>query len=75
MRYVRADEVLPPRLLAKVREHCTGMIYVPSDGAFYRERNAEVVRLHKRGVPTDEIARRVHLCRRRVQQVLREAGL
>ncbi len=73
MRYVRADKVLPPRLLAKVREHCTGMIYVPSDGAFYRQRNAEVVRLHRRGLPTKEIAEKVFLSERRVQQLLRDA--
>ena len=71
MRYVRADKVLPQKLLAKVREHCTGMIYVPSDGSFYKQRNAEVVRLHRRGLPTKEIAERVYLCTRRVRQIIR----
>ena len=71
MRYVRADKVLPPKLLVKVREHCTGLIYVPSDGAFYRERNAQVMRLHGQGLPTAEIARRVYLGPRRVRQIIR----
>ena len=71
MRYVRADKVLPSKLLAKAREHCTGLIYVPSDGSFYRERNAEVMRLHGQGLPTAEIARRVYLGPRRVRQIIR----
>jgi len=71
MRYVRADKVLPQKLLGQVREHCTGMIYVPSDGAFYRGRNAEVMRLHGEGLPTAEIARRVYLGPRRVRQIIR----
>ncbi len=71
MRYVRADRVLPPKLVAKVRKHYTGMIYVPSDGAFYRQRNAELMRLHGQGLPTAEIARRVYLGPRRVRQIIR----
>ena len=71
MKYVRADKVLPQKLVAQVREHCTGMIYVPSDGAFYRERNREVMRLHGRGLPTAEIARRVYLGPRRVRQIIK----
>ena len=71
MKYVRADRVLPQKLLAKVRQHCTGMIYVPSDGAFYRERNAQVMRLHGQGLPTAEIARRVYLGPRRVCQIVK----
>ena len=71
MKYVRADMVLPQKLLGQVREHCTGMIYVPSDGAFYRERNRQVMRLHGQGLPTAEIARRVFLGPRRVRQIIK----
>ena len=71
MKYVCADKVLPQKLLGQVREHCTGMIYVPSDGAFYRERNREVIRLHGQGLPTAEIARRVYLGPRRARQIIK----
>ena len=73
MRYVHAEDVLPPELVRRVRELRTGLIYFSADQEFYQARRREVLALHGKRLPTDEIARRVHLCRRRVQQIIREA--
>ena len=80
MRHVNAKQALPPDLLrhlaGEVRppvEHCSGYIYVPRRDDFYDRRRAGVLELHRLGLPTDEIARRVHLCRRRIQQIVSEA--
>ena len=75
MKHVNAKQVLPPDLLRKVQRHCSGYIYVPNRDDFYERQRARVFELHEQGVSTDEIARRVHLCRRRVQQILRGAGV
>jgi DNA-binding NarL/FixJ family response regulator len=72
MNYVNAEKVLPPDLVRRVRELCTGLIYFPADREFFERRRREILSLHKKRLPTDKIARRVHLCRRRVQQIIRE---
>ena len=74
MRYTRAEKVLPPELLKEVQKHHTGLIYVPGDPSFYERRNHEVVRLHQQGLSTKEIAEKVFLSERRVQQILRGAA-
>ncbi|MHC5054357.1 MAG: hypothetical protein ACYTKD_06530 [Planctomycetota bacterium] len=72
MKYVHAEEVLPPELVRRVRKHCTGLVYFPADREFYERRYRRVLSLHEKGYPTSVIAERVHLCRRRVQQIIRE---
>jgi DNA-binding NarL/FixJ family response regulator len=74
MKHVNASEVLPPDLLRMVQKHCSGYIYVPSSRAFWHDRRSEVLRLHSCGLGTAEIAGRVHLCVRRVQQIVRVAA-
>ena len=74
MNYAKAEEILPAKLVEAIRKHCTGMIYVKSDRRFYKERYREVMRLHEQGLPTKEIAERVHLCTRRVLQIIRSEG-
>ena len=71
MKYVHAEDVLPPDLVAEVRRHHTGLIYVSADHEFYERRYAQITALRAAGLSTQEIAEQVHLCRRRVQQVLR----
>ena len=71
--YVHAEEELPPELVRRVRKYCTGLVYFPADRKYFKNRYREVLSLHKKRLPTDEIARRVHLCRRRVQQIICEA--
>jgi len=73
MKHVNATDVLPPELLRQVQEHCCGYIYVPSSRDFWRDRRGEILRLHSRGLGTAEIAARVHICVRRVQQIVKEA--
>ena len=73
MYYVHAEKVLPPALVRQIRKYCTGFVYVPVDRKFFKNRYRQVLSLHKKRLPTDEIARRVHLRRRRVQQIIREA--
>jgi DNA-binding NarL/FixJ family response regulator len=71
VKYAKADEVLPAELVEEIRKHCTGMIYVKSDRRFYKERYREVMRLHGQGLSTKDIAERVHLCARRVLQIIK----
>ncbi len=71
MRYTRAEKVLPPKLLKEVQKHHTGLIYVPGDPGYYERRNCEVARLRQQGLSTREIAEKVFLSERRVQQILK----
>ena len=73
MRYVNAEKVLPAELLKELRKHHIGLIYVPSDRRPYTETYAEVMRLHKKRLSTRDISSRVHLCPRRVRQIIRAA--
>jgi hypothetical protein len=70
--YVRADDVLPPKLLMQVRKYYTGVVYIPASREFYERRRRKVLSLHAKGFPTSVIAGRVCVCRRRVQQIIRE---
>ena len=70
--YIHADEALPPKLVRQVQKHCTGLVYIPTSREFYERRRRKVLSLHAKGFPTSVIAERVYLCRRRVQQIIRE---
>ena len=72
MRHVNARSVLPADLLREVQKHCSGYVYVPSNHAFYTQRRRRVVDLAGRGLPVAAIAEAVHVCRRRVRQILAE---
>ncbi|MHC5056669.1 MAG: hypothetical protein ACYTKD_18400 [Planctomycetota bacterium] len=72
MRHVNARTVLPADLLREVQRHCSGYVYVPSNGAFYAERRERVRDLAARGFPVAAIAEAVHVCTRRVRQILAE---
>jgi transposase len=73
VKYVHAEDVLPSDLVEKVRRHHVGLIYFRADHEFYEQRRRQVMSLHAEGLPTREIAKRVHLSRRRIQQVVRDA--
>jgi DNA-binding NarL/FixJ family response regulator len=73
VKYVHAGNVLPADLVEKVRRHHVGLIYFPADHEFYERRRRQIMSLHAEGLSTREIAERVHLSRRRVQQVVRNA--
>lgn len=68
--YANAKDVLPPELLALVREHHTGHLWVPDDGEFYLQRNERIRRLHAEGSSVRDISAAVHLSERRVGQIL-----
>jgi DNA-binding NarL/FixJ family response regulator len=48
------------------------VVYIPASREFYERRRRKVLSLHAKGFPTSVIAERVYLCRRRVQQIIRE---
>ena len=73
MEHVNARDVLPPELLKELQRHCSGYIYVPETREFYEERRREVIKLRRQGAGTHEIAQRVHLCERRVRQLVAKA--
>jgi DNA-binding NarL/FixJ family response regulator len=50
------------------------MVYVPVGREFYKGRRREVLSLHEKGLPTSVIAERVHVCRRRVQQIIKDGS-
>jgi DNA-binding NarL/FixJ family response regulator len=72
VKYTNAEEVLPPDILRRVQRYHTGYLYVAGTREFYAKRRRTVMDLHRRGLSTREIAEKVHLCVRRVQQIIRE---
>ena len=72
MKYISAEAVLPPELFRRVQRHCTGFIYVSCTREFYAARRRKVMKLRESGLGTGEIAAEVHLCQRRVRQIIAE---
>ena len=72
--YANAKDVLPPELLALVRQYHTGHLWVPDGGAYYRERNELILRLYGEGVAVRDISAAVHLCEKRVRQIIAGDG-
>lgn len=74
-RYASAAKVLPPELLAAVQLHFTGTLYVPQTPMHSDERERLVLALRLKGVPVREVAAMAGITPRRVQQILRAAGV
>ena len=84
MRYIRADEILPPELLEAVQEYIDGqLIYIPSkekqewgsvtaSRKYYCERNREIFLEWKAGASTEELSLRFSLSEKSVQRILRQ---
>ncbi len=72
MKYRNAATVFPPELLRRIQEYHEGLLYVPSTRNSQRDR--EILALHRRGLTVTQIAKHVHLSRRRVLQILRHTG-
>lgn len=70
--YRNAAEVLPPELLAQVRKHHVGRLWVPKTDDYHKERVRLIKELLRRGVPTAEVARLSRLTQRRVQQIRKQ---
>ena len=58
MKYVHAEKVLPPALVKRVREYCTGLVYFAADpaGGYVAGASAPVVFLSR----ADDAATRVN---------------
>ena len=84
MRYIRADEILPPDLLEAVQKYIDGqLIYIPSkekqewgsvtaSRKYYCERNREIFLEWKAGASTEELSLRFSLSEKSVQRILRQ---
>ena len=84
MRYIRADEILPPELLEAVQKYIDGqLIYIPSkekqewgsvtaSRKYYCERNREIFLEWKAGSSTEELSLRFSLSEKSVQRILRQ---
>ena len=84
MRYIRADEILPPELLEAVQKYIDGqLIYIPSkekqewgsvtaSRKYYCERNREIFLGWKAGASTEELSLRFSLSEKSVQRILRQ---
>jgi hypothetical protein len=48
---------------------------IPQHASYDRERNTEIIRLYKSGVPTTQLSKRFNLSRQRIHQVLQRVGV
>ena len=84
MRYIRADEILPPELLEAIQQYIDGqLIYIPSkekqkwgsgtaSGKYYCERNRKIFLKWKAGASTKELSLRFSLSEKSIQRILRQ---
>ena len=84
MRYIRADEILPPELLEAVQKYIDGqLIYIPSkekqecgsvtaSRKYYCDRNRKIFLQRKAGASTEELSLRFSLSEKSVQRILRQ---
>jgi len=69
-KYANAKEVLPKRLYEEIKEHFTGLLYVPGDHGYDHGKREVVLNLAKQGADTAEIANIMALSSRRINQIL-----
>ena len=86
MRYLKAEDVLPARLLHTIQQYADGVyLYIPrrsdhrqswGNGTRYREelnrRNESIRYLHREGLGAQALAERFHLSVKTIQRVLRQ---
>ena len=84
MRYIRADEILPPELLEALQQYIDGqLIYIPSkekqkwgsgtaSRKYYCERNRKIFLKWKAGTSTEELSLRFSLSEKSIQRILRQ---
>ena len=84
MRYIRADEILPPELLEAVQKYIDGqLIYIPSkekqewgsvtaSRKYYCDRNRKIFLQRKAGASTEELSLRFSLSEKSIQRILRQ---
>jgi len=67
--YRNAGAAIPEHLMAELRKHHVGRLYVSKDGVYHAERRALIEKLLRQGVRTAEVAELAGLTQRRVQQI------
>jgi hypothetical protein len=67
--YRNAGAAIPERLMAELRKHHVGLLYVSKDGVYHAERRALIEKLLRRGVRTAQVAELAGMTQRRVQQI------
>ena len=84
MRYIRADEILPPELLEAVQKYIDGqLIYIPikekqewgsvtASRKYYCERNRKIFLQWKSGVSREELSLSFSLSEKSIQRILRQ---
>ncbi len=71
-KYGNAEKILPKYVLETVRKYFPkGMLWVPPDGS-PGACEIEIIRFHKKGLGSAEIAKKVHRSQRRVNQIIRK---
>lgn len=71
--YANIDDVLPPELAEKVREHYTGALWIPDKPRAIRDaRKRLIMTLHQQGSSTAEIGKLAKISERRVRQILQQ---
>lgn len=87
MRYIKAEEVLPPELLLQIQQYVDGVtLYIPrkaenrrcwGSGTNYRaelaKRNAAICREYAKGAKISDLALRYHLSEKSIGRILRKA--
>jgi len=74
---MNARNVLPEKLLKKVQRVFTGEIWIPVIRKHRlkkkddKDRNREILRLHRQGKSLEDIAQTVFVCKERVRQIIR----
>ena len=88
MGYIRAEDALPPELLARVQEYVDGQtLYIPRKGAtrsrwgaqsgareLLEQRNLRIRAEHRSGCGVPALAERYYLSEKSIQRILRDAG-
>jgi hypothetical protein len=69
-RYANAEKILPRELLKQVQKYHTGILWIPTESRFYKERRQLVIALHDQGIASKEIADLAGITIRRVNQIL-----
>ena len=84
MRYIRADEILPPELLEALQQYIDGqLIYIPckekqkwgsgtASRKFYCERNRKIFLKWKAGTSTEDLSLAFSLSEKSIQRILRQ---
>lgn len=87
MSYVRAEDVLPEKLIETIQQYVSGKsIYIPCKEKqvwgsqtrtkqYYKERNLKIYRKHTEGISVKALANEYSLTEKSIQRILRITSL